>query len=182
MCVEVIASQRWDVFETQCMYKGRMAHSFYMWINVWAASSLNLCDPSLRRAILSATEMSIAHIKLTKRYTNVLFTLLQLLGLNIRTSNVDSQFTHDQGVSLPNIQLQNDVSTTRQIVRTLQVNCPTVTHDALYAHIVLPQNRTRHIWRDVCQADDKVDRSRSCERNAKQYLGQSRQRVIFRDP
>jgi len=108
--------------------------------------------------------------------------LLHLLGLNIRTSNEYSQFTDDQGLSLPNIQLQNDVSTTRQIVRTLQVNCRTVAHDASYAHVVLPQSRTRHIWRDVCQADDKVDRSRFCERNAKQYLGQSRQRVIFCDP
>ena len=53
--------------------KGRMAHSIYVYINVRMAS-IKVCDPLLTRANLSALQMSIAHI--TKRYTNVLTTLL----------------------------------------------------------------------------------------------------------
>ena len=48
-----------------------MAHSV-MWINVWAVDKLS--DPSLKRANLSALEVSVAHV--IKRYTNVLFTYL----------------------------------------------------------------------------------------------------------
>jgi len=55
--------------------KAGMRGSFQMWINVWVAGKL--CDVSLTHANLSTLHMSIEYI--TKRYTNVLFTLLTYL-------------------------------------------------------------------------------------------------------
>jgi len=72
----------WDSMSTgqcgdavQLGSKGRTAHSICGQTCGW---QVNLCDPSLTCANLSALEISITHI--IKRYTNVLFTyLLSLL-------------------------------------------------------------------------------------------------------